>query len=92
MRGFTEDGPGAETFNALSHFAKEVMGQLFVNGPIYDRYIISKSGRDELEKEGMIERRYGFQWLNIRGVYFAINGDIPITISSFRKWSGKQVL
>ena len=48
--------------------AREVLLGLFLHGPLYDGDVPSKTGRDILHTDGLIERGWGYQWLNERGV------------------------
>lgn len=59
------------SFSQLSGAAKEVLGQLFMNGPQWDGNVVSKSGRDELRDHELIERGDGWQWLSRAGVKLA---------------------
>jgi hypothetical protein len=45
---------------------------LFFHGPTWDGNVPSKSGRDSLERQGMVKHNYGFAWLTDAGVEFAI--------------------
>lgn len=58
-------------WEALRPDAKEVLGQLFLNGPQYDGCVVSKMGRDGLFCHDLISRGFGWQWLTQRGVLVA---------------------
>jgi len=78
-------------FNDLPGNAQEVLGQLFVSGPQWDGYIVSKSGRDFLHENGLIERGFGWQWLSRSGVKMASNyKSIPATWFDGR-WRKKAI-
>lgn len=51
---------------------KEVLTQLFIHGPLFDGYISSKNGRNQLVSLGLVERYEGFNFLNKDGVIVAI--------------------
>jgi len=78
-------------FDDLPNNAKEVMGQLFLNGPHWDGYIVSKQGRDFLYEHGLIERANGWQWLTQAGVEMASDyKSIPKTWFDGR-WRAKAI-
>lgn len=56
----------------LSPNAIEMLGQLFVKGPVWDGNCVSKSGRTELVSLGFAERGDGWQWLTRLGVEAAL--------------------
>lgn len=55
-------------FKPLSKFAAEVLLQLWRHGPIWDGYLLSKIGRDELVDQGLVDRTEGFNFLTRDGV------------------------
>jgi hypothetical protein len=55
-------------FKPLSRFALEVINQLWCHGPVWDGYLLSKTGRDELVDAGLCDRAEGFNFLNKDGV------------------------
>lgn len=60
----------------LTSGAQVVLGQLFVNGPIWDGNIVSKSGREELVKLQLAKHEHGFAFLTSEGVQTAVEwGD-----------------
>ena len=54
------------------HGQREVLWQLFRNGPTWDGNIISKPDRDELFKLGLAERVDGWSYLTRDGIEAAI--------------------
>lgn len=62
------------TFNTdgISSAAKEVLGQMFLNGPIWDGNVVSKVGRGELVAAGLAIHDHGFAFLTAEGVRTAI--------------------
>jgi hypothetical protein len=56
----------------LSSAAKEVMGQMFLNGPIWDGNLVSKEGRASLVAAGLAFQVRGFTSLTPEGVVVAI--------------------
>lgn len=62
------------TFKAepLSSAAKDVLGQLFLNGPTWDGNLVSKDGRGELCEIGLAFHANGFASLTAEGVRVAI--------------------
>lgn len=52
--------------------AKDVLRQLFLDGPTWDGNIISKAGRDDLIAVGFADRRNGWAFLTGLGVEYAI--------------------
>ena len=56
----------------MSGWAREVLRQLFFNGPTEDGDISSKAGRGELYKLGYAHHEFGHAWLTREGVEFAI--------------------
>ncbi len=57
----------------LSSAAREVLWQLFRNGPTWDGDIASKSGRGELFDLGYADRVNGWSFLTKKGVEFALD-------------------
>lgn len=56
----------------LSSDAIEMLGQLFVKGPVWDGNCVSKVGRTALVDMGLAERGDGWQWLTRFGVETAL--------------------
>ena len=56
----------------LSGFEIEVIKCLFFHGPTWDGNIPSKSGRDSLEKRGLVHHEFAFAWLTRDGVEIAV--------------------
>jgi hypothetical protein len=84
-------------YDALDTSARDVLVQLFLGGPTWDGYLVSKQGRDTLVRAGFVERAWGFQWLTCDGVMigaFALqskseqSGHGPVVA---RQWRCKQV-
>jgi hypothetical protein len=69
----------------LSFDAIEMLGQLFVSGPVWDGNLVSKEGRTELVKRGYAERGFGWQWLTRSGVELAASYDIGTKFPAWRK-------
>ena len=59
----------------LSSGAIDVLGQLFIAGPVWDGNLISKQGRSELVDKGLAERWEGWQWLTKEGIILAVTAD-----------------
>jgi len=55
-------------FTPLTKLALEVIKQLWEHGPIWDGYILSKTGRNELVDAGLCDRAEGFNFLTKDGV------------------------
>lgn len=62
--------------SVLSPNAIEVLGQLYVSGPIWDGNICSKPGRGELVKLGLAEHAHGYAFLTAEGVATAVEWSI----------------
>jgi hypothetical protein len=77
-------------FKRLSAFAKDVMMQLFVTGPVWDGNLSSKNGRDELmgQTPPMILRYEGWQTLTRRGLEVALAADVRDWAD--QRWYRKQ--
>lgn len=56
----------------ISPSAKEVLGQLFMNGPTWDGNVASKNGRGELIRAGLAFHENGFASLTPEGLRVAI--------------------
>ncbi len=56
----------------LSAAAKDVLGQLFMSGPVWDGNVSSKQGRGELVLAGLALHEHGFAFLTSEGVKVAI--------------------
>ncbi len=61
------------TTRQLTPDAIEMLGQLFVNGPVWDGNCVSKAGRTMLVELGLAERGDGWQWLTRFGVETALS-------------------
>jgi hypothetical protein len=70
------------TFNAM-----EMLGQLFVSGPVWDGNVVSKDGRARLVEMGMCERGDGFTWLTRFGVETALH--LQYDPNASRAWKRK---
>lgn len=57
--------------DALSGSAVETLGQLYVNGPIWDGNVCSKVGRGELVRAGLAYHMHGYAFLTPDGVQVA---------------------
>lgn len=75
-------------WNGLGDNAKEVLGQLYLNGPQYDGHVASKVGRDQLRDLEFIERGFGWQWLTRVGVEVA--NLAPVADWFDGRWRKKQ--
>lgn len=60
------------TLMPLSSSAREVLHQLFINGPTWDGDIVSKPGRGDLFKRGLSDRVQGFAFLTRAGMELAV--------------------
>lgn len=68
----------------LEGSAKDVLAQLFLQGPTWDGNLVSKAGRDRLNELGLITRYEGWQWLNSVGVKTALDIDC-------KDWADKRL-
>lgn len=79
--------------NGISSAAKEVLGQLFLDGPVWDGNISSKVGRGELVAAGLAEHAHGFAFLTSEGVRIAVewqHDDVALHRSHFNmRWQKK---
>lgn len=66
-------------FKPLTRFALEVINQLWKSGPVWDGYLVSKTGRDELVDVGLCDRCEGFNFLTKDGV--RVMAAIPKNVS-----------
>lgn len=73
----------------LSPSAIEMLGQLFVSGPVWDGNCVSKDGRTELVDLGYAERGMGWQWLTRAGVSLAIDPSLTASSRGWKKWRDK---
>jgi hypothetical protein len=62
-----------EQFTSLSGAETEVLWCLFLYGPTWDGNIPSKTGRNNLYKQGLLDRNNGWQWLTNEGVMLAMD-------------------
>ena len=58
-----------------THGQREVLWQLFRNGPTWDGNIISKPDRDELIKLGLVARENGWAYLTRDGMEDALAAE-----------------
>jgi hypothetical protein len=75
----------------ISSAAKEVLGQMFLSGPIWDGNLVSKAGRSDLVAAGLAFQVNGFTSLTPEGVRVAIEWKDfhqPLTDWS-RRWLHK---
>lgn len=72
----------------LSSAAIDVLGQMFIFGPIWDGNVVSKSGRDELVANGLAFRYEGWQALTSFGLKMALEHPAKNRID--QKWYRKQ--
>lgn len=84
-----KNAQAAEAFLNLSSREQDVLGALFVRGPLYDGDINSKAGRDSLVELGLAERGFGWNWLARAGVEIALNADVKNWAD--QRWHKKQV-
>ena len=57
----------------LSSTERDVIRQLFFQGPTWDGDIISKQGRDALCRRSLVHHEFGYAWLTRDGVEIAIH-------------------
>ena len=62
-----------DTIYGLSSAGREVLWQLFKNGPTWDGDIASKSGRGELFDLRYADRVNGWSFLTKKGIEFALD-------------------
>lgn len=72
-------------FTPLSSSAVAVMNQLFLYGPVWDGNLVSKEGRDELMKQGLLDRWQGWSWLNSAGVELSVTSGGMWSPEAWRK-------
>ena len=76
-------------FGRLSSSARDVLGQLFVQGPAWDGGVVSKVGRDALVDAGLVYRtRHGWQALTQAGLDMACLVDVKNRRDT--RWYRKQ--
>jgi hypothetical protein len=75
---------------SLSGSAVDVLGQLFVAGPVWDGNLISKSGRDELVRVGLAHQWNGWQTLTQDGLTAAVEWKMAEETPQNRSWFRKQ--
>lgn len=75
---------------SLSSSAVDVLGQLFVAGPVWDGNVISKSGRDQLVDCGLAFRLNGWQALTPDGLMAALEWKMAEETPQNRAWFRKQ--
>lgn len=75
-------------FEDLTSGQKDVLGQLFIQGPTWDGNIASKAYRDELCAMGLAEHRNGFAYLTRTGVDMAVTADVKNRHD--KRWYRKQ--
>ena len=65
---------------------------LFFHGPTWDGNIPSKAARDELERLGLVNHRFGYAWLTDAGVEVAINAGFDRDKERWEvaKWMRRQ--
>lgn len=62
--------------NALSSAERDVLTQLFLNGPTQDGDLCSKAARDELVEYGLARRCNGWNFLSASGVAMGLDGRL----------------
>lgn len=75
---------------SIAHFTaheREVMGQLFIQGPTWDGNIVSKDGRDHLIAMGYARRYSGWTFLTEEGVHMAIEADLAPYTGGHTMWA-----
>ena len=70
------ESPGWNVNVMLAPNAVEVLEQLFFQGPTWDGYIISKSGRDQLFDLKLAGRVEGYSFLTAPGVRLALQNRV----------------
>lgn len=75
--------------NLLSSGAIDVLGQMFLFGPVWDGNVVSKAGRDELIKNNLAYRYEGWQSLTREGLKLAL--EWPAKSRADQKWYRKQL-
>lgn len=75
---------------SLSSAAVDVLGQLFVAGPVWDGNLISKSGRDQLVACGLAHQWNGWQTLTQDGLTAAVEWKMAEETWKNRAWFRKQ--
>lgn len=68
------------------------LGQLFLQGPVWDGNLVSKAGRDELFDHNFVDRDEGWNWLTPEGVTLAIRVGKNREPSETDKWYLKAVM
>lgn len=78
-------------WSPLSETAIEVLGQLYVSGPIWDGNIISKNGRGELVRARLAWHEHGYAQLTQEGVKLASEWDINhLKARDYTRWIEKR--
>lgn len=75
-------------WESLSSAAKDVMMQLFLNGPTWDGNIIAKNGRGELCENNLAFHTNGWASLNEHGVIMA--SEVNVKTRNDQRWYNKQ--
>jgi hypothetical protein len=75
-------------FNELVSTAKDVLGQLFLDGPTSDGDIATKQGRNELCDLHLAEHAHGWTYLTREGVILALVADVKSLHD--KRWYRKQ--
>ncbi len=75
-------------FEELKSNEQDVLEELFLNGPTWDGYIVSKTGRDSLCDLGLAEHRSAWAFLTRAGVMMAITADVRERADT--RWRRKQ--
>lgn len=66
----------------------EVLGQLFIDGPLWDGYVASKAARSELIALGLVFRYEGWQALTPLGLKMALAASVQNRGN--QRWYRKQ--
>jgi hypothetical protein len=74
------------------HHSNEVLMQLFVNGPVWDGNLISKSDRDALVSVGLCDCWEGWNFLTVAGVKAAVSGGYAARDWADKRWYRKAAL
>ncbi len=75
-----------------SIYTSDSLMQLFLQGPVWDGNLISKSGRDDLVAAGLAERWNGWNYLTQEGVEAGLAGGLAARDWHDKRWYKKAAL
>jgi len=70
---------------------RDVLRQLFFDGPTFDGDICTKVGRDSLFKQGLANRHEGYSFLTLNGVKLAMSKGFMLDVDKDRRDRERRV-